>query len=340
MPRPKRTTALAEKTAEKGATRRAVHPLFPAIDADKISSLWLYRLARPRQGARLVPELLAGPIDPAQVTSDAHLIPHGPGVLRLMPRRADGTTLGDPYDVRLRDERGRVPELVTDFDEGTSELAAPNTVDAARAYRELLVEQREEFKRLRAEDKALNEANFQMFGALVDKTISAMQAMNGAAQAPASSEPPKWLRDELRELRKGIEDARKTAHDREVELIKLRGKKPEGEATDMGKALEFFKMLPAAIDGIKALAPASNTPAAPPPAPTGDPSRDVVQDATVTTIDGVMVPSRDYLMQVLAQNKRPLEELLTDEALNTYRALHKRGVLPFDFVTLLGDALK
>lgn len=304
MPRAKAAEPPAEKAAEKPKTKAPPHPLFPTVDATTIHSLWLYRLVKPHPKARAVPERLAR-FEPQELTSDMQLEAYGGGVFRVTAVGAAGHLVGFPYEVRVRDQMGRVPELVSDFEEERAPgLAAPGGgEEVARMYASLVDKIQADNKRQREEERAAAEQNFTAFGALVDKVINAMGAINAAhapAQLPAASmEPPQWFRRELDELRKSREEDRKKRHELELELARMKAKREAGDGgRKRGGGLEIADLValaPIVKEFFKSEAPSS-------PAPV---SRDAGGgEAVVETVevDGVRLPSLASLRALIQAN--------------------------------------
>lgn len=290
-------------------------------------------MVRTHERARHVPELLAGPIDPASVQSDAHIIAHGPGILRLVARSSDGTLLGAPFELRVRDERGRVPDLVADFDAHSAPEGASRDDGAQAAqWSRLLEQQRAEFARMREEDREQSAQNFAAFGGLVDRVIAAMGAQNGATRAP---EADGWWRKRLETLEQSTQRLQQLAHERELEIARLKLKR-QGDG-DTGFSLEdLAKFAPLVLGlGQAATAAPAPAPAAPAAAPAQTPT-----DPDAITIAGHAIPSPDLLERVAQANPgRTWRELLEPAAVETLRSLHRRRLLPPRYGDLLGDLL-
>lgn len=351
MPRVK----AAEVSQEKAPAKRPPHPLFPLLDASRISALWLSRLVRPKAGAKYQRETLAS-VEPSQITSDAHIMAHGPGVLELVARDATGQLLGDAYTLRVRDERGRVPELVTDFEDNSSGgLAAPGPAeDVGRMYRGLFDEMKGEFKRIREEDNAQHARSFEFFQGLMSQSISAFQTMlvtqrasdavNGApAQLPASQEPPAWFRSELSELRKAHEADRAKRMELELELAKLKVRRDAAAESGGGRRgrsefglKELIELAPTLAPIVRDFFRSEPSPAQLPGAHAA-PSEPVVE---AIEVDGVRLPSVGALRAIAQANaashaRGEPRDFLSAEALAAVASVRHR--LPPDYLAAVAE---
>lgn len=350
MPRAKAPTSAEEKASEKPKTKAPPHPLFPTVDATTIHSLWLYRLVKPHPKARAVPERLAR-FEPQELTSDMQLEAYGGGVFRVTAVGAAGHLVGFPYEVRVRDQMGRVPELVSDFEsaEEPRGLAAPGD-DVAKMYRDLMGEQRKEFERMRAEDRSMADQNFAMFGALLDKSIQGMSAVVTAsasatqpAQLPAAShEPPAWFRSELTELRKAHEADRAKRMELELELAKLKVRREASESgggrrrsSELGLK-DLIELAPTIAPMLKEFFRSEPSPAQLPGAHAAA-SEPVVE---AIEVDGVKLPSVGALRAIVQANaashaRGESRDFLSAEALAAVASVRHR--LPPEYLAAVAE---
>ncbi len=326
MGRPK----TAEKPAERGRAK-ARHPLFPAVDPAAIATLAIYRLVRGPRG-RMTPELLEGPLDPQSVTSDTHLKAYGPGHLRVIARRSDGALLGDAYELRLPDVNGQVPTERSDFDRSNGEAVE----NEASQLKKLLAEEREHTRAMIQAERDLNAANMASFSAIIDKITESnagvVERILTASQRSASSDDagPKWLRDEVRDLRKELSKTQSALHTREIDYFKLESKKnpkTSGDELDIGA---MFKKYGPVLDIVTGMLAERQ----------GVPASGAQPDANTYVIDGERVPTPDVLRAVMRQNNASdVASVLSDEAVTIFRRLHGRGLLPPAYIELLGSVL-
>lgn len=336
MPRAKASDAAETKAPAKPASKLPPHPLFPGVDAALIHSLWLYRMVKSHPKAKPVAELVAGPMEPTDVQTELHIVAHGPGVWKLMPKSSGGLILGESFDLRVRDDHGRVPELVSDFDRAEAPAAPPSAGgEVAAMYRDLMAEQRKEFERMRAEDKAREEANFATFGSLLDRSVTGFQSLvttvatmqrpeASAGVAGGGSADWQWFRKELEGERRRTTAEMEQRHKLELELAERKARRSKGDGGELGlkdllelapMVASFFRPAPA-----EHAAPSS---AAPPPA--------------TVVIEGVEMPSAHYLRAWQRENPgRTLREGLNGDAWATFEDFHRRGVLPADIAAVMG----
>lgn len=323
----------AEKQT-KPVRKKPAHALFPTLDAALISSLWVYRMIKHR-GGKLIPELLVGPLDPASLTNEAHLKAYGPGLLRVIARRSDGPLLGDPFEMRFPDERGRVPMEEADFDvEGG---AVGDSAETA-AMKRLLHEEREQMRRLREEERSLNAANMQTFSAIIDKitegNASVVERILSAQRAPSASEVPPWVRDELRDVKRQLATTQKSLHEKEMAFFKLETKKAPKEG-DESDPMTLLKKYGPIIDFVGKFFEEKNSAPATPPA-----GAQPATDENSVVINGERIPSIAMLRAVMAQNSATsVADVLSDHAVASFRRLHAAGMLPPAYVELLGAVL-
>lgn len=333
----KTSTKQAKRTHSHQANE---HPLFP--DRKGVVALYVYRIVTGARG-REVPELLAGPLDPGSLTTDAQLAQFGPGLVRVVPRGAGGSVLGEPHSVMFRDpETNRVPLTRDDFAELDDGAEASNGAGVAQ-WERLLREQREETKRAISEMREAHKADLASFASLLDKQsegfaaiterfMNAALAMAGAggnANARASSVDVSILdevRAERRELREELRAMRSKNDELAAELAKARS--GSGELSDSGLlkiALEEGLPLLRAEMEKRASRRAPQLPSGASGASGGG-----------YVIGGHELPDVDKLRD--AVEKRGAEALRPG-AVEVFRDLHARGMLPPAYVNALGSVL-
>lgn len=300
-----------------------------------IASLWVYRLVRVR-GTKFIPELLAGPIDPASLTNEAHLKSYGPGMLRVIARRADGPLLGEAFEVRIPDDRGRVPLDQNEFD---GDDDAP-TGDEASQLRKLLAEERDHMKAMIQAERDLNASNMSTFSAIIDKMNESNASVVErilSAQRPAEASPvPPWMRDELRDVKRELAKTQSALRDRDMAFFKLETRKnapkSDGGEDDMFAMMKKYGPI---FDYLKGFLSEENKPSSSAPAG-GIPAT----DANSVVIGGEAIPSIALLRQVQTQNgAASIADVLSDHALASFRRLHAQGMLPPAYCEALGSVL-
>ena len=316
-------------TAKPARNAHTHHPLFPGRDG--ITSLYVYRIITGARG-REVPELLAGPLDPASLTTDAQLADFGPGLVRVVPRGAGGVVLGEPHNVMFRDSAtNRVPLSREDFE--TADVPASSDTQ----WHKLLAEQREETKRVISEMREAHKADLASFGSLLDKqsegfaTITerfmnaALSMAQGGPKGAGDSSALELLREQTKELREELKATRARADEMSAELARL--KNAGSELSDSGLlklALEEgLPMLRAEMER------RNRRPAAPPALPAAVASSAVV-------IEGHELPDVERLRDAISRRGA---DALKPGAVELFRDLHSRGMLPKAYVDVLASLL-
>lgn len=327
-------TRTAESPPAKPSRKATTHPLFPAVDGNTISTLWLYRVVKHHRNT--LNKLLVGPLDPASMTNEAHLKAYGPGHLRLVARGADGSLRGSPYELLIGDQDGHVPMTL---DEARAQDEGVGNGEAA-AYKRILNEQNEQMRALMSEERQQRKADFESFAGIVDKVVQVALATREPAAQSQGSEPPAWMRKDLTELRTALATTQKQLADTERELFKLKVRREgNGEGDSSLETMKFF------MNFGEKLFEEMGRRGAPPPPPSAAPSTPSApasipaNEHTTRVIDGETVPALHVLAQVIDEHGSA-SAIISPEGIAVFRRLHAKGTLPPAYAALLRDVLQ
>lgn len=339
MPRAKKAPAApespAETTTEKGPKTKAFHPLFPAVDLRSISSLWVYRVVKPRRARSFQTEMLEGPVDPGSLTSDATLRRYGPGIVRVMARRQDGGVLGEPYEMRFPDERGHVPIDPEEFDPGDEQPAAPP--DPLRVelslLKERMAEERASWRDIIAEERAQRRADVDSLVKLTERVLDAQKAT--AAPAPATEAPAAradgWMRQEFQRVTRELEKANKELTEHKERFFKLQAKK--GDAPEEWGPERLMQVATFVREFMRDGGAGHATPPAAPPSGTPAVPEGFVNFA------GEVIPGLELLDAAIKGEGGDVAKALSDDGLATFKRLHAKGMLPRSYEQRLAPVL-
>lgn len=342
---PKKTPKTSEKQAPAAndtAPNTAPHPWFPDVEASRIAKLQVKRLVyedrkgMPGSGATTRVNLTVDPLPPPALTTERQIADTwGPGQYEVWPLDAANRFAGPSYPVSIANEEGYVPRYAREFEQvdETAEAASETErvlrlqlsqaerriVEERRMWRDMLEAQKNAFGTLFQMQKDAHQSDFEALSGLVDRVTAAQ-----SSQQSGDDRMVAWLFSRLERIEGRSEEA-----SREARELAIRAARKPGEGPDMlTAAMEFAPKLLEEWNEYKQIQRAKVA------ALEARRAEKRIPRQAGVTIDGINLPALDDLRAKIESETMP------PQAVEVFRDLNDRGLLPPAYATLLAPHLR